>query len=94
MAGNNSCGSRSIRYGNMCDNVLAIDAILADGTEARFGEVGHNLAQLAPTGFPFPLRGGVRGGGGIHPPSSKRPPTPPPREGEGSSSVQGGGDGA
>jgi FAD/FMN-containing dehydrogenase/Fe-S oxidoreductase len=37
MAGNNSCGSRSIAYGNMVHNVRAIDAILADGTEARFG---------------------------------------------------------
>ncbi len=37
MAGNNSCGSRSIRYGNMVHNVEAIDAILADGSEARFG---------------------------------------------------------
>jgi hypothetical protein len=63
MAGNNSCGTRSIRYGIMRDNVLAIDAILADGTEARFGEVGHNLPPLAPTRFPSPLRGGVRGGG-------------------------------
>ena len=31
MAGNNSCGARSIRYGKMVDNVLAIDALLADG---------------------------------------------------------------
>jgi FAD/FMN-containing dehydrogenase/Fe-S oxidoreductase len=37
MGGNNSCGSRSIAYGNMVHNVLAIDALLADGTEARFG---------------------------------------------------------
>jgi FAD/FMN-containing dehydrogenase len=37
MAGNNSCGSRSIRYGNMVHNVLAIDARLADGSDARFG---------------------------------------------------------
>ncbi len=37
MAGNNSCGSRSIAYGNMVHNVVAIDAILSDGTEARFG---------------------------------------------------------
>jgi len=37
MAGNNSCGARSIEYGNMVHNVLAIDAILADGREARFG---------------------------------------------------------
>jgi FAD/FMN-containing dehydrogenase/Fe-S oxidoreductase len=36
MAGNNSCGSRSIAYGNMVHNVRAIDALLADGTEARF----------------------------------------------------------
>src|SRR6478752_9135076 len=33
MAGNNSCGSRSIRYGNMVHNVAAIDAVLADGTQ-------------------------------------------------------------
>ncbi len=37
MAGNNSCGSRSIAYGNMVHNVVAIDAMLADGTLARFG---------------------------------------------------------
>jgi len=37
MAGNNSCGSRSIAYGNMVHNVLAIDARLSDGTTARFG---------------------------------------------------------
>jgi FAD/FMN-containing dehydrogenase len=49
MAGNNSCGTRSIRYGIMRDNLIAIDAILADGSEARFGEVGHNLA---PSGLP------------------------------------------
>jgi hypothetical protein len=36
MAGNNSCGSRSLAYGNMVHNVVAIDAILSDGTEARF----------------------------------------------------------
>ncbi len=37
MAGNNSCGSRSIAYGNMVHNVVAIDATLSDGTAARFG---------------------------------------------------------
>ena len=40
MAGNNSCGSKSIRYGLMADNVSAIDAILADGSRHRFGPVG------------------------------------------------------
>ncbi|MBI3716226.1 MAG: FAD-binding oxidoreductase, partial [Betaproteobacteria bacterium] len=38
MAGNNSCGSRSIVYGNMVHNVAAIDAVLADGSRERFGE--------------------------------------------------------
>ena len=37
MAGNNSCGGKSIRYGLMADNVAAIDAILADGARFRFG---------------------------------------------------------
>jgi FAD/FMN-containing dehydrogenase/Fe-S oxidoreductase len=47
MAGNNSCGTRSLRYGTMRDNVLAIDAMLADGRPAHFGEVSGNLAELA-----------------------------------------------
>ena len=46
MAGNNSCGSRSLRYGNMVHNVRAIDAVLADGSEARFGPVPGNLDGL------------------------------------------------
>ena len=37
MAGNNSCGSRSIAYGNMVHNVLAIDAVPVDGERWRFG---------------------------------------------------------
>ncbi len=43
MAANNSCGARSIRYGIMVDNVTAIDAILADGTRARFGWTPGNI---------------------------------------------------
>ncbi|MSO84462.1 MAG: FAD-binding oxidoreductase [Rhodospirillales bacterium] len=39
MAGNNSCGTRSLRYGTMRDNVRAIHALLPDGRAARFGEV-------------------------------------------------------
>ena len=45
MAGNNSCGSKSIRYGLMADNVRAIDAILADGTRHRFGPVADNAGD-------------------------------------------------
>ncbi len=47
MAGNNSCGSRSIRYGNMVHNVLAIDAVLADGSAYRFGP-GDEVAAGPP----------------------------------------------
>ena len=44
MAGNNSCGSRSIAYGNMVHNVAGIDAWLADGRLLSFGPV----AALGP----------------------------------------------
>ncbi len=37
MAGNNSCGGRSLRYGTMRDNVLSMDVTLPDGTAAHFG---------------------------------------------------------
>src|SRR6266581_1976761 len=47
MAGNNSCGSRSIRYGNMVHNVLGIDALLADGSEHHFGVVPADISRLA-----------------------------------------------
>jgi FAD/FMN-containing dehydrogenase/Fe-S oxidoreductase len=37
MAGNNSCGSRSIAYGNMVHNVLGLTGWLSDGTLVEFG---------------------------------------------------------
>src|SRR5215468_12563181 len=46
MAGNNSCGARSLRYGVTRDNVLSIDAVLADGSVAHFGPVGAGLRDL------------------------------------------------
>ena len=51
MAGNNSCGGRSMRYGTMRDNVISIEALLADGTLAHFGRIGGNLDDV-----PAPLR--------------------------------------
>ncbi|HXC91105.1 MAG TPA: FAD-binding and (Fe-S)-binding domain-containing protein, partial [Stellaceae bacterium] len=45
MTANNSCGSRSIRYGNMVHNVRGVDALLADGTSAWFGEVPGNFGD-------------------------------------------------
>src|SRR5882724_6468636 len=51
MAGNNSCGGRSLRYGTMRDNTLSIDAALADGTLLHFGEVPRDPAHSnAPAG--------------------------------------------
>jgi len=43
MTANNSCGSHSLRYGNMVHNVRGVDALLADGTAAWFGEVPGNF---------------------------------------------------
>ena len=39
MAGNNSCGSRSLAYGNMVHNVLGVTAWLSDGSVVEFGPV-------------------------------------------------------
>jgi FAD/FMN-containing dehydrogenase len=46
MAANNSCGGRSLRYGTMRDNVVAIDALLADGRSAHFGVVANDLSDV------------------------------------------------
>jgi len=48
MAGNNSCGSRSIAYGNMVHNVLAIDAVTAGGNRWRFGPME---SRSGPAGY-------------------------------------------
>ncbi len=42
MAANNSCGSRSLRYGTMRDNTLALNAMTADGTLRAFGPVARD----------------------------------------------------
>ena len=55
MTANNSSGARSIRYGIMADNVLSLDAMLADGSTQHFGwidgdaedEIGCFLQRLA-----------------------------------------------
>ncbi|HMH64341.1 MAG TPA: FAD-binding oxidoreductase, partial [Rhizomicrobium sp.] len=47
MAGNNSCGSRSIAYGNMVHNVLGATAWLSDGSEAVFGPVAGLSGRAA-----------------------------------------------
>src|SRR5438067_10573201 len=50
MTGNNSAGTRSIKYGIMVHNVLEVEAVLADGSRLLFGEVPDDLAG-APRRF-------------------------------------------
>jgi len=50
MAGNNSCGSRSIAFGNMVHNVLGASAWLSDGSLVDFGPLatlGTRAAAIA-----------------------------------------------
>ncbi|HZT25570.1 MAG TPA: FAD-linked oxidase C-terminal domain-containing protein [Pseudolabrys sp.] len=47
MAANNSCGGRSMRYGTMRDNVVSIEAVLADGSLAHFGPLGSSIKDVA-----------------------------------------------
>lgn len=51
MAGNNSCGSRSIEYGNMVHNVLGIDAVLADGGQCHLGSLKAPVADTRVQGI-------------------------------------------
>ena len=50
MAGNNSCGSRSIAYGNMVHNVLGIEAWTADGALHRFGRFDASVGAAQELG--------------------------------------------
>ena len=83
MAGNNSCGSRSIRYGNMVHNVLGIEAWLPSGDEFSFGpgedvargssgyraliEKIHAIAQREAAGDRGALAEGAAPGAGLQP---------------------------
>ena len=55
MAGNNSCGSRSIAYGNMVHNVLGASAWLSDGTLLDFGAVASLGAREAEIAAGLPI---------------------------------------
>ena len=60
MAGNNSCGSRSIAYGNMVHNVLGAQAWLPDGELLDFGRYDQAVGRVKQIGD-F-----VRGLAGLH----------------------------
>lgn len=52
MTGNNSCGARSLVYGKMSDNVLAVDALSAEAAPMRFDAgaptpLGQRMLALA-----------------------------------------------
>ncbi len=55
MVGNNSCGARSLRYGNTRENVLSIDAVLANGSKAHFGPVAADLSDVSDSSPLKPL---------------------------------------
>ncbi len=55
MVGNNSCGARSLRYGNTRENILSIDAVLADGSKAHFGPVAADLSDVSDSSPLKPL---------------------------------------
>jgi FAD/FMN-containing dehydrogenase/Fe-S oxidoreductase len=46
MVGNNSCGARSLRYGNTRENIISVDALLPDGAAAHFGPTAPDLSDL------------------------------------------------
>ena len=46
MTANNSCGARSLYYGNMVNNVLAVEAILDDGTIHIFDEIDKHYLEI------------------------------------------------
>ncbi|MCE7528187.1 FAD-binding and (Fe-S)-binding domain-containing protein [Polynucleobacter sp. IMCC 30228] len=51
MAGNNSCGSRSIAYGNMVHNVIGIEAWLANGKLGQFGPYAQSSGVAKELGI-------------------------------------------
>jgi FAD/FMN-containing dehydrogenase/Fe-S oxidoreductase len=55
MTGNNSCGARSMRYGNTRENVISVNAILADGRAVAFGPASPSLAEFPPSSAMYGL---------------------------------------
>ena len=89
MAGNNSAGSRSIRYGVMADRVKAIDAVLSDGSKVSIRELDESwLAEGGLDGL-----GGAETWGAVHSSASTARDTTP-RAGTNSAATPRGADGA
>src|SRR2546426_12068269 len=52
MTGNNSCGTRSLRYGTTRDNIISVSAMLPNGAPAHFGAASAYLPELPPASPP------------------------------------------
>jgi FAD/FMN-containing dehydrogenase/Fe-S oxidoreductase len=57
MAGNYSCGSRSIAYGNMVHNVAAIEAVTVEGERWKFGRMDEASGPEGYRNFVNRLKG-------------------------------------
>ncbi len=55
MTANNSCGARSLRYGNTRENVTSVEAILADGRREVLGPASRDLAEFRSNSAMFSL---------------------------------------
>ncbi|MCX7233293.1 MAG: FAD-binding oxidoreductase, partial [Burkholderiales bacterium] len=67
MAGNNSCGSRSIAYGNMVHNVLGLTAWQSDGALLELGAYQHSSGRARELGdFVKHLADGLGGEIALH----------------------------
>ena len=67
MAGNNSCGSRSIAYGNMVHNVLGLTAWQSDGALLQLGAYQHSSGRARELGdFVKHLADGLGGEIALH----------------------------
>jgi FAD/FMN-containing dehydrogenase/Fe-S oxidoreductase len=55
MVGNNSCGARSLRYGNTRENVISVEAILADGRRQNLGSSARDLTEFGDNSAMFGL---------------------------------------
>ncbi|MBO0784647.1 MAG: FAD-binding protein, partial [Actinobacteria bacterium] len=59
MTGNNSCGSRSLRYGRTADNVAALEAVTAAGRPLRLGDPGGSALPGELAGLREVVAGGL-----------------------------------
>ena len=53
MIGNNSCGLHSVVWGSTRDHLLAVEALLSDGSEVKFSPIARSGETLMTTAAPF-----------------------------------------